>query len=323
MKSIFLQEENYGEVMKGVAEPYLEKRKSVFRAEREPGRRIYCVRYRADNPKGVMMISHGFTENAEKYKEILYYFVKLGYLVYMPEHCGHGRSYRMTEDPSLVHVDSYRRYVKDFLYVSRIAEKENPGLPLYLYGHSMGGGIAAAAAAAVPELYKKVVLSSPMIRPATGKVAWHDAKMISYVFCKMGKGKRYVAGQSPYDGREDFEKSSSTSRARYEYYQEKRKKEALFQLNAASYGWLQAAGVLNRDLQKKAWRTIQAPVLLFQADDEKLVSKKEQERFIKKLARRGLGKMVPVPGSRHEIFNSDTRTAEIYWKMVFRFFQNN
>lgn len=63
----------------------------------------------------------------------------------MPEHCGHGRSYRMcsdTGDLSLVHVD-------DLLFVSRRAA-EFPELPVCLYGHSMGGGIAAAAAAQAP-----------------------------------------------------------------------------------------------------------------------------------------------------------------------------
>ena len=53
-----------------------------------------------DMPKGVVVISHGFTESAVKYDEVAYYFLKEGYHVYIPEHCGHGRSYRLTADPS-------------------------------------------------------------------------------------------------------------------------------------------------------------------------------------------------------------------------------
>ena len=81
--------------------------------------------------------------------------------MYIPEHCGHGRSYRLVEEPSLVHVDSYKRYVADLLFVARTAKKEHKNLKLYLFGHSMGGGIAAAAVAAKPKLFERLVLSSP------------------------------------------------------------------------------------------------------------------------------------------------------------------
>ncbi len=72
-----------------------------------------------DMPKGVVVISRGFTESAVKYDEVAYYFLKEGYHVYIPEHCGHGRSYRLTADPSLVHIDTWRRYIRDFLKACR------------------------------------------------------------------------------------------------------------------------------------------------------------------------------------------------------------
>ena len=66
--------------------------------------KIHVQRYLAEKPKGVIIISHGFTEAAPKYDEMIYYFLKAGYHVYMPEHMGHGQSYRLTADPSLVHI---------------------------------------------------------------------------------------------------------------------------------------------------------------------------------------------------------------------------
>ena len=179
MEKVIIQDQDFKEKMKNLVEPYLAVRKSELWPERETGRKIHCMRYRTDNPIGVVMISHGYTETAEKYKEIIYYFLKAGYHVYMPEHCGHGYSYRLTEDLSLVYVDSYKRYVEDFLFVSRIAKEENSNLPMFLYGHSMCGGIAAAAAAQSNDLFHKVVLSSPMIRPLTGKVPWRTSRLIA------------------------------------------------------------------------------------------------------------------------------------------------
>lgn len=317
-----LKEEHYKEQIETIVEPYLEKRRTELWLERENEKKIYCVRCLADRPKGIVMISHGFTENVEKYKEILYYFLKAGYHVYMPEHCGHGHSYRLTDDKSLVHVDNYKRYVKDFLFVCKMAKKEHPQLPMFLFGHSMGGGIAAACAAAKPNWFKKVILSSPMIRPLTGRVPWHDARTIAKAFCTAGLNTRYVAGQKPYHGPGKFENSSSLTREQYEYYQEKREGNELLQLNAASYGWLLATVALNRDLQKEGCRRITAPLLLFQSERDHLVSKREQVRFILRLNAYGASyaKLVRVPGTKHEIFNSDQKTKEAYWSMVFRFF---
>lgn len=240
MKNGILKEQDYQEQMEHVVEPYLHSKERELWLEREHGKQIYVRCYQAKKARGVVLISHGFTETSEKYKELIYYFLRGGYHVYIPEHCGHGRSYRLVEDPSLVHVDSY---------------------------------------------------------------------------------KRYVAGQKPYSGPRRFENSSSTSRVRYEYYRAKKEKEPLFQMNAASYGWLHAAACLNRDLQRDGVRRIRIPVILFQSEHDHLVSKKEQVRFILKLNQNGntYAKLVRVPGTRHEIWGADEKILRGYLGMIFRF----
>lgn len=114
----------------------------------------------------------------------------------------------------------------------------------------MGGGIAAAAVAAEPKLFERLVLSSPMIRPLSGKVPWHDARTIAMAFCKAGQAKRYVAGQKPYRGSGRFENSSSTSRVRYEYYRAKKEQEPLFQMNAGIV-WLASCGSMSEQRPSK------------------------------------------------------------------------
>lgn len=122
-------------------------------------------------------------------------------------------------------------------------------------------------------------------------------------------------GNHPYSGPEQFTDSASVSEARFDYYQKKRSQEPLFQMNAASYGWLWQAVRLNHYLQKKAWREITCPVLVFQAECDTYVSKTEQERFVRKLShrRKGDAKLVRVSGVKHEIFNAGTETLERYW----------
>lgn len=319
MKDYILKDSRYQKTMEQTVIPYLEQRKTELWPERESGKKIHCLRYLADHARGTVLISHGFTETAEKFMECTYYFLKERYHVYCIDHCGHGMSYRMTEDLSLVHVDRYERYVEDLLFVADLAQKEQGHLPLFLYGHSMGGGISAAAAAREPYRFRKVILTSPMIRPQTGPVPWYLARLIAETCCAFGRGGSYVIGYGPYDGKETFEQSVATSRARFEYYHEKRDREPYYQMNSPSYSWLRGAGRLNAYLRKDGWKQIQASMLLFQAEKETLVSQREQERFIRKLKSRGEARLVRIPDSKHEIYNSEEQVVRGYWKKIFRY----
>lgn len=321
VNDLILREENYEQTMLDVAVPYLTARKRERYLSRAEGKRLYCASYLADDAVGTVVMSHGFTETEEKYQESIYYFLKNHYNVYMHDHCGHGRSYRLVKDLGMVHVDSYGRYVRDVLAVARLAKKEHPGLPLYLFGHSMGGGVAAAALSVRPELFDRAILSSPMIRPLTNGLPWTVASSLAALLCRMGRSARYVPGGHPFDGKETFENSPSTSWERYEYYQKKRETTPMFQMTSPSCGWLYGAARLNRYLQKTAWKNIQTPVLLFQAEKDTFVSGSQQKLFVRKINKAGLtmARLVRMPETKHEIFNSSTEVLERYWKEILDF----
>lgn len=319
-----MPEEGYAQAMEEVVTPYLEKRMDAQYREREAGKKLYFVRALADEPRGIVVLSHGYTETIEKHRESIYYFLRGGYHVFMHEHCGHGRSYRLCSDrtdKSLVFVDDYIRYVDDLLFICRMAAQEFPQMPLFLYGHSMGGGIAAAAAAKAPELFSGMILSSPMIRPNSAPLPWRLAGLIAGIFCVAGRREQYLPGHHPYDGQEKFADSAGISEARFAYYQKKRNAEPLFQMNAGSYGWLWQTVRLHRFLQRRAWRVIDCPVLLFQAGHETFVVNGEQDRFAERLnsRREGSAELVRMSEARHEIFNVDAKTLEAYWLKIFTF----
>ena len=325
MEEFVIKEKTFAHLMEDTVEPFLAGRRKEFQIIREADKALYCVCYDADAPKGTVIISHGFTETAEKYLEPIYYFVKHGYNVYQPEHCGHGRSYRLVEDLSLVHIDRYERYATDLLAAAKEAKQAHPQMPLFLLAHSMGGGIAAAALSLQPELFAGAVLSSPMIRPLTGTTPWPVAKLLAKLLCSMGKAKQYVPGGHAFDGKESFEDSAATSRERFAYYQKKRNAQPLFQMNAASCGWLNETARLNRYLMNEGWKQIQTPLLIFQAQDDTFVSAAEQDRFAGKVKAAG---KVPVEkhcvdGTKHEIYNSEDRVLLSYWKEILAFLEKH
>ncbi|MCD8104383.1 MAG: alpha/beta hydrolase [Lachnospiraceae bacterium] len=313
-------EQNYRKYMEEQILPAILPRREELYLSREPGRKLYCAFYTADETvpaKGILLISHGFTETADKYFEVICYFLKAGFHVCIPEHCGHGRSYRLVNgvsspahtvpaahrkksgeiaacegDLSLVHVDSWKRYIADLRFIAQAAKKyyaqksilSSASLPLFLFAHSMGGGIGAALVARDPGLFERVILCSPMICPATGGVPMPVTQLIDAALCASGHECEYVIGQHAYNRKETFDEAFATSHARWAWYKAKTDAKPLFQTSGASYGWLREAIRLNHFLMTVAWKQITVPILLFQAENETVVSREQQVMFLQKLA---------------------------------------
>lgn len=318
MENWLIREENYKEEMDTVVWPYLRERRRELRSCKKENEALAVYNYHADNASQVVVISHGFTETAHKYAEVIYYFLIHGYEVYILDHCGHGKSYRMVEDICKVHVDSYNRYVRDLMQVVSLARKEHPELPLTLYGHSMGGGIAGVAAGRKPEWFDRVILSSPMIQPQAGGIPWGVTALLAEGACLLGKSEEYIAGHGPYQGLEDFASSAAMSKARFDYYQAYRVQEPSAQTSGASYGWIRAAVHINRELMKETYKKLKMPFLLLQAESDQYVSNEAQERFMELLKKENgnCAEMVQISGTKHEIFNAQDETVDSYWKQI-------
>ncbi len=324
-----IADSEYPAVMKEQVEPWLDAHRQVQYPEREKGHPIYCAFYTIDGPaKGIVLVAHGFTETADKYLEVIYYFMQMGYQVCALDQCGHGRSYRLVQgDLSLVHVDRYERYVLDLRFVAELAKKAWPGLPLYLYAHSMGGGIGGVLTAAAPDLFEKVILNAPMIRPKTGGVPWELALGVVDVCCLAGRQKSYVITHHPFvPHSEKFETCASSCRERFEYYQEKRENNPLFQMNGASNEWLRQAGRMERYLLRDAPAKIKTPILLFQAEDDQCVVNEIEDRFANAVNENCPDREEPrvslrrVLDTKHEIFNAHADVLESYWDEIGAFF---
>lgn len=78
--------------MKEQIEPHLRKVGKAFNVEAADGHRISGMTFQAEQCRGTVMISHGFTEAWEKYMEMIYYFLQDGLNVCIHDHRGHGRS---------------------------------------------------------------------------------------------------------------------------------------------------------------------------------------------------------------------------------------
>ena len=89
-------------------------------------------------PKAVFQIVHGMCEHKERYVPFMEFLASKGYAVVIHDHRGHGESVRSSEDLGYFYEGGWEAMVDDIRLVNEWAHNRWPGLPLILFGHSMG-----------------------------------------------------------------------------------------------------------------------------------------------------------------------------------------
>src|SRR5689334_10047708 len=120
------------------------ERSSVTRSERSfdgvGGTRIvYDVWTPTVEPRGVVILCHGFGEHARRYDHVAQRFGEAGLVTYALDLRGHGRS-----GGKRVFLKQLSEYTDDFHHLVGIATAAHPGLKRVVVGHSMGGGVVFA-----------------------------------------------------------------------------------------------------------------------------------------------------------------------------------
>jgi len=317
MRDFYLDEAHYFDRMKTEVLPYLNARREDKTYTAGDGVPMHAVWYRADHPRADLVISHGFTESTERYHEMIAYFLRSDLNVLIGDHRGHGTSYRYLPDQTLTHVERFGEYIDDLDVCIRTCLPDD-GLPRYLYAHSMGGGIAALYLETHPGVFSRAVLTAPMIAPHRHGVPWAAARGICRVMKATGRNRARSFTSKPYAGHEDFATSCCTSEVRFEYYQELRLTHPELQNNGPTYGWImESLGVERAALAKGKPEGVTIPVLVFAAEHDHMVARPPMERFAARLPH---GKLVEIPGSKHEIYASRDAALYPYLEQVLDFF---
>lgn len=294
----------YFDWMKETVEPYLaEHRKAGFFASKDEHKMYYEYEILPE-AKGAVVISHGFLESAEKFREMAYWFMQMGYSVFALDHRGHGRSHRLSHDLALTDVESFSDYVRDLhCFVKKIVVPNAKGLPLYLYGHSMGGAIAILYLQNHSDVFKKAILTAPMLRPKTSGIPTQITRAVSAVCRVVGKGNKIVFVSKPgFNENELFEDSPDTSKERFEYYRQKRREYPYLQNSYPTYRWINESLRIGKYmLDPIRCGRVRASVLLFSAGEDSFVYKREQEIFVSLISD---GDIRHEDRARHEIYMS-------------------
>jgi acylglycerol lipase len=137
------------------------------------GRQIFWQSWSPETARGTVVIVHGLGEHSGRYAHVAHRLVAEGFAVRALDHRGHGRS----DGPRAV-IDRVANAVSDLDELVVSAGSAQPGLPVFMLGHSMGGLLAVEYALAHQERLAGLLLSGAL---AAVDAAPAPARMIARV----------------------------------------------------------------------------------------------------------------------------------------------
>lgn len=313
--------QGYSETMEKVILPAINARRTDMRIEGDGGVGLFVSRFDVDDPRGTVLIVHGFTENADKFAEVIHSLLQNGFSVVAYDQRGHGRSDRAEglDHISLTHVDDFDEYVRDMDIVYRRVMAEMPR-PHHVFCHSMGGAVTALYLERHPGAFRCAAMCAPMIAPNLSGMPKPVAKALCIAEKGLKHGRKRIFISKPYSEKEAFDSACANGRARFEWYEELRYNTPEFQNNGPTYSWLnESIDVTDDILTPGAVEQIDARVRLFTAGLDDVVLPGPQKAFIDRV--KG-GEHRVVDGAKHEIYRSEDDVLFPWWHEVLEFLED-
>ena len=163
--------------MTNLAEEYTQPMSKTFRLTTTDGLQLAGEYFIPQGDiKGVVALVHGMGEHFGRYKHVAEFFSTIGYATVGMDHRGHGKS-----EGKKGHTPSYDHLMNDIDLLIKKCIELFAGIPVVLYGHSMGGNLAANFAIRRKPNIKGLILTDPYFKLAFDPPGWKMtlAKLVS------------------------------------------------------------------------------------------------------------------------------------------------
>ncbi len=240
------------------------------------------------DPVAVVAIVHGFGEHGARYTYLVNHLVSRGYAVYAFDHRGHGRS-----PGARGYISQWSEYRDDVAAYLKLIGEQTPGQPVFLFGQSLGGLIAAEYALHYPAGLKGLILSAPLLAQANiSPVLIFLSRILSVIYPSFSLDTKLDVNTISRDPAEvkryaDDPLVHSTGTAR------------LGTEVTKTMAWVQAHAA-----------ELQPPLLLYYGTNDQLVPLAGSRRFFDALTLTDKER-IEYPGGHHESHN-DTHRAQVF-----------
>ena len=119
----------------------------------------YWQGWAPDDVAGVVVLVHGLHEHGGRYGHVAEWLARSGYATYAADHPGHGRS-----PGTRGNIGSMAATVAGVDETAVLTARAHPDVPVFVYGHSMGGLVAAQYLTGTPSVpVRGAVLSAAAV----------------------------------------------------------------------------------------------------------------------------------------------------------------
>lgn len=88
--------------------------------------------------RGIVQLVHGMAEHKERYQPVMEALAAQGFAAFLHDHRGHGASVQSPADLGFMNDETGTAIVEDVYQCTCLLKQRFPGVPLTLFGHSMG-----------------------------------------------------------------------------------------------------------------------------------------------------------------------------------------
>jgi alpha-beta hydrolase superfamily lysophospholipase len=164
-------------------------------------------------PRAIVQVNHGLAEHAARYERFADILAERGFHTYAHDHRGHGFTTAPDAPPGRFGTPSGRdKVIADVAAIHELIRAEHPGLPVIVFGHSMGGLIALNYALRNPAGVHAAAIwnanfSAGLVgRAAQAMLAWEKFRLGSDVPSRLlprltfqAWGKKVPGHKTPFD----------------------------------------------------------------------------------------------------------------------------
>ncbi len=269
-------------------------------------------------PKAVIQLVHGMSEHARRYDHVAQALVEAGYTVFADDHRGHGQTAQAPEELGFFAEQAgWAKVVDDLYRVNRHIAQTHPGVPIVLFGHSMGSFLAQEYLFTHGDTIAAAVLSGS--NSGGGKLAALGLNVARFERWRIGAHGRSKLLDTMSTG--DFNRRFKPTRTRSDWLSrdpaevDKYLADPLCGFMFTTQAWIDFLGGLVRidDPHNQARVPKQLPIYVFSgAQDPVGGAGKGVVTLVKAYQRAGLSRVSYklYPGGRHEMVN-ETNKAEV------------
>lgn len=132
------------------------------------GLKVFAQEWLSDEKSNaVIALVHGLGEHTGRYHHVANFFNRARFVVLGYDVRGHGKT-----EGQRGHSPSYEMMMEDIDLLLSQAAQRYPKLPIFLYGHSMGGQQVLAYGFSRQPKIKGIIATSPWLAPAIPVPAW-------------------------------------------------------------------------------------------------------------------------------------------------------